>query len=196
MFLIQLFRRTGGAGGTALEDLATDVATMADDPAISALFDALENTNVQIQTDAQDAPTKASKADLIAQGVTLALVLQEAQDVLTKLRRALQDSLIDQMTPLDPIRSMAYQDASNVKIRGGAIDGTPIGSTTVSTGKFTNLVLTSVTPTAPAGQLGLGATTASTVGAAGGAAALPATPAGYLVINVGGANCKLPYYNP
>jgi ribosomal protein L5 len=196
MFLIQLFRRTGGSGGSALEDLAIDVATMADDPVISALFDALDNTNVQLQTEAQDAPSKASKADLIAQSVTLALVLQEAQDVLTRLRRALQDSLIDQMTPLDPIRSMAYQDASNVKIRGGSIDGTPIGATTASTGKFTNLALTSVTPTVAAGQLGLGATTATTVGGAGGASALPATPAGYLVINVGGSNFKIPYYNP
>jgi hypothetical protein len=139
MFLIQLFRRTGGTSGDALEDVAVNVATLADDPAISNLFDALENTNVQIQTDADDPPDKASRADLIAQSVALALILQEAQDVLTKLRRAMQDVVIDQLTPLDPIRSMAYQDASNVKIKGGSIDGTPIGATTPNTAKFTTV---------------------------------------------------------
>jgi hypothetical protein len=139
MFLIQLFRRTGGTSGNALEDLAINVATLADDPAISNLFDALENTNVQFQTDAQDAADKASRSDLVAQSVTLSLVLQEAQDVLAKLRRALLDAVIDQLTLLDPVRSMAYQDASNVNIKGGSIDGTPIGTTTASTANFTTV---------------------------------------------------------
>lgn len=44
-------------------------------------------------------------------------------------------------------------------------------------------------------EVSYGATTATTVGAAGGASALPATPVGYLIINVGGTNMKLPYYN-
>ncbi len=39
------------------------------------------------------------------------------------------------------------------------------------------------------------ATTASTVGAAGGASALPATPVGYLVVNINGTAQKIPYYN-
>jgi hypothetical protein len=34
---------------------------------------------------------------------------------------------------------MAYQDASNVKIKGGSIDGTPIGATTPNTAKFTTV---------------------------------------------------------
>jgi hypothetical protein len=51
-------------------------------------------------------------------------------------------------------------------------------------------------PAVGAGQVGLGATVAATVGAAGGAAALPATPLGYLNINVAGAAAKIPYYNP
>jgi len=139
MFLLQLFRRTGGTSGNALDDVAIDVATMADDPAIGALFDALESTNVNIQTDMTDAPDKAKRADLAAQSVALSLVLEEAASVLAKMRGALQDSIIDQLTSLEPVRSMAYQDASGVKIKGGSIDGTPIGATTKSTGAFTNL---------------------------------------------------------
>jgi len=38
-------------------------------------------------------------------------------------------------------------------------------------------------------------TTATTVGAAGGAATLPATPVGYMIVNVNGTNRKIPYYN-
>lgn len=37
-------------------------------------------------------------------------------------------------------------------------------------------------------------TTASTVGAAGGASALPATPSGYITVNINGTDYKLPYY--
>jgi hypothetical protein len=49
-------------------------------------------------------------------------------------------------------------------------------------------------PTVAADQLGLGSTTATTVGAPGGASALPATPAGYLIVNIGGTAFKIPYY--
>lgn len=45
------------------------------------------------------------------------------------------------------------------------------------------------------GEVSYGATTATTVGVAGAAAALPATPSGYVVINVGGTDKKIPYYN-
>lgn len=193
MFLIQLFRRTGGTSGSALDDIATDIATLADDPMVIVLSQALKDTNVQLQTLVSDAGEP--RADLIAQSVALELILQEAQDVLAKLRRALQDAAIDQITALDPIRSMAYQDASNVKINGGAIDGTPIGSTSVALGRFTTLTLTNAAPTVASGQIGFGSTTALSVGAAGGAPALPATPVGYLVFNLGGTNFKIPYYN-
>jgi hypothetical protein len=54
--------------------------------------------------------------------------------------------------------------------------------------------LTGATPTVSAGEVGFGVTTATTVGAAGGAAALPATPVGYLTVNIGGTNYKVPYY--
>lgn len=36
--------------------------------------------------------------------------------------------------------------------------------------------------------------TATTVGSAGGATALPATPTGYLIVDVAGTNFKVPYY--
>lgn len=129
MFLIQLFRRTGGASGNALDDLATDIATIADDPAVAALSQALASINIQLQTLPVDASSTA--------------------------QRTLQDTIIDQLTPLDPIRSMAYQDASDVKILGGTIDGTAIGSTTPSTAKFTTvqasdqITSTAATGTAP-----------------------------------------------
>lgn len=37
-------------------------------------------------------------------------------------------------------------------------------------------------------------TTQTTVGAAGGASALPATPTGYLTVNIGNASYLIPYY--
>lgn len=49
--------------------------------------------------------------------------------------------------------------------------------------------------TVSAGVISYGGTTATTVGAAGGAAALPATPLGYAIWNVGGTQVKVPYYN-
>lgn len=54
---------------------------------------------------------------------------------------------------------------------------------------------TTAAPTVAAGQIGLGATTGTTVGAAGAASALPATPTGYLIINVAGTTQRIPYYN-
>jgi hypothetical protein len=46
-----------------------------------------------------------------------------------------------------------------------------------------------------AGIVAIGGTTSATVGAAGAAAALPATPLGYVEINVGGVAAKIPYYS-
>jgi hypothetical protein len=48
--------------------------------------------------------------------------------------------------------------------------------------------------TVGANEISIGSSTATTVGAAGGASALPATPLGYLIINVAGTNVKIPYY--
>lgn len=58
-----------------------------------------------------------------------------------------------------------------------------------------SLVLKTSVGTVAAGEVALGNNTATTVGAAGGASALPATPLGYLSINVGGTAAKIPYYN-
>lgn len=42
---------------------------------------------------------------------------------------------------IDDLGSMALQDADSVVITGGAIDGTPIGSTTPSTGEFSEMIV-------------------------------------------------------
>ena len=60
---------------------------------------------------------------------------------------------------------------------------------------FTGYVnLSTVAPTAAAGTINLGGTTATTVGATGAAAALPAQPLGYMIANVAGVAVKIPYY--
>lgn len=53
---------------------------------------------------------------------------------------------------------------------------------------------TTAAPTVGAGQIGLGATVQTTVGAAGGASALPATPTGYMIVNIAGTNRVIPYF--
>jgi hypothetical protein len=58
-----------------------------------------------------------------------------------------------------------------------------------------SLFLTTAASSGGAGVTSLGSTVATTVGAAGAAAALPAAPVGYMIINVGGTQMKLPYYN-
>jgi hypothetical protein len=58
------------------------------------------------------------------------------------------------------------------------------------------LIVNAGAPTVGAGLLGIGSGTSTTVGAPGAAAAPPATPQGYLVINVGGSPMKMPYYKP
>lgn len=68
-------------------------------------------------------------------------------------------------------------DVRLIASSGGALAGQ--GTLTVNAGNF-NLA---------------GLTTASTVGAAGGASALPATPLGYLILQINGTSVKLPYYN-
>lgn len=68
--------------------------------------------------------------------------------------------------------------------------GTPTGANTIAVGDAsigTELTGNSIIlPNIP---------TASTIGAAGGASALPATPVGYITVNIAGTNRKIPYYN-
>lgn len=72
-------------------------------------------------------------------------------------------------------RSFAAQTADTVKIQNSA--GTDVFSIT------------------PAGLMKyVSGNTATTVGAAGGASALPLTPTGYLKIDIGGTEYKVPYY--
>ena len=57
-----------------------------------------------------------------------------------------------------------------------------------------NHMSTGVAASVGAGTIAYGGTTATTVGAAGGASALPATPTGYIIVNVAGTQMKVPYY--
>jgi len=75
------------------------------------------------------------------------------------------------------IGSIGTQNYNNVAITGGSLDSVNITSSAVS------------------GTVSLTNTTSTTVGAAGTASALPSLPVGYVVINIGGTNYKLPYYN-
>jgi len=69
------------------------------------------------------------------------------------------------------------------------------GTTTFSTiVSMLKAIYTQAAATVGAGKVSFGATHATTVGAAGGASALPATPSGYLIINVEGTAFKIPYY--
>jgi hypothetical protein len=56
------------------------------------------------------------------------------------------------------------------------------------------LIIVGTAPTVSTGQIAIGSTTATTVGAAGGASALPATPVGYLIVNIAGTARKIPYF--
>lgn len=56
-------------------------------------------------------------------------------------------------------------------------------------------VLTQPTPTVSVGQIGLGTNTATSA-TAGTNGDVPAQVSGYIVINVAGANKRIPYYNP
>lgn len=69
-----------------------------------------------------------------------------------------------------------------------------MGGTALNFMKGGLILDTTAAPTVGAGQVGLGATVQTTVGAAGGASALPATPTGYLIINVAGTNRVVPYF--
>jgi hypothetical protein len=88
--------------------------------------------------------------------------------------------------------------ARRVIVYKGDGTSTETASIDAATGKATlngGLVVNNIAaPTVGANQLGLGSTTATTVGAPGGASALPATPTGYLIVNIAGTNFKIPYY--
>lgn len=78
--------------------------------------------------------------------------------------------------------------------------GVNIEAVLADSSAFTSLVALNHISNGPAvvtgaGNIAYGGTTATTVGAAGGATALPATPLGYIIVNVAGTTAKIPYYN-
>ena len=83
--------------------------------------------------------------------------------------------------------------AATLTVFGNATGGTAAPSFT-NAPSVNSVTLNAVAPTAGAGQVAIGATHQTTVGAAGGASALPATPTGYLIINVAGTAMVIPYY--
>lgn len=76
------------------------------------------------------------------------------------------------------------------------IGGTEWGRFNTHGVRVPTITLTDTIYAAAAGTVVLSASTGGTVGGAGGASALPATPLGYLLINVAGSNAKIPYYSP
>lgn len=66
------------------------------------------------------------------------------------------------------------------------------GSLAGQTPAFAGVVATAAAPAVAAGQIGFGGTTATTATAGGGT--LPATPQGFIVVNIAGTNFKVPYY--
>lgn len=70
---------------------------------------------------------------------------------------------------------------------------TLISSIVSGTTTFTMLTLTGTVPVVAVGQVGLGSTTSAT--ATLGTSTLPASPQGFLIINVAGTEAKVPYYN-
>ena len=53
----------------------------------------------------------------------------------------------EKVSPSDTLGTMAYQNANAVAVTGGTVNGTTIGATTASTGKFTSVTTPSVTAT-------------------------------------------------
>jgi hypothetical protein len=77
---------------------------------------------------------------------------------------------------------------------GNAGIGDPNDNDGTATMQAGALVVKASAPTAAAAQVAFGKDVQSTVGAAGAASALPATPSGYLKINVAGTNFVIPYF--
>lgn len=92
--------------------------------------------------------------------------------------------------------SMSKQDSSNVNISGGTITGVSIpvssvsGIGTIATQNSNNVNITGGSVTATIGMLNTTATTA-TIGTHG---APPAQVEGYVIVNIGGTDYKIPYY--
>jgi len=77
---------------------------------------------------------------------------------------------------------------------GTALDVVLADNTGFTAFQAANFTAKSAASAVAASEICYGGTTATTVGAAGGASALPATPTGYIIVNVAGTQMKVPYY--
>jgi hypothetical protein len=82
-----------------------------------------------------------------------------------------------------------------IKRTGAQFDLLLADESDFTTVRLANVRAVRAAATASAGEVAYGGTTATTVGAAGGASLLPATPLGYIIVNVAGTAAKIPYYN-
>ena len=96
--------------------------------------------------------------------------------------------------------ALGYTNISVGTIMGNTwLDTTAIGkANSYIQGAALNVQTTTLTEPAvnPGGEkVNIGGTTSTSVGGPGGASSLPESPLGYLIINVGGKEAKIPYYN-
>lgn len=98
--------------------------------------------------------------------------------------------------------NMATQDAGNVNITGGNITGVTIpissvsgvGSMATQNANAVGITGGTITASSVAATISMSNATSATA-TAGTSGALPAQVAGYVIVNIGGANYKIPYYN-
>jgi hypothetical protein len=94
------------------------------------------------------------------------------------------------------IQGALTDGSASVGTSGQVLSSTVTGTKWVTPASGGSTVtLTAAAPTVTAGQIGLGSTTNATIGANGGAAGLTALPVGYIIVNVGGTNYEIPFYN-
>jgi len=127
-YLFQLQLRTGGTGGT-------DFVSEAD---FQKLVSTVANQDREING---LYPTPVRPAD--SQDIGFSAFLMPPPDP------------TDQMIVPVPVGTLAQQNADNVAITGGSIDGTTVGATTASSGAFTTISASStITPSQTAGIVG------------------------------------------
>jgi hypothetical protein len=147
--------------------------------------------------------TSPSQPQIISSGFTF--ISQQLAD--TNLTNRTETDLFSRITDTN---SGTPRNKSEVRFRIGFDSTTeaklmiPDSTLDVSLGTITNpfqravagnMVTTSAPVSQGAGTVVFGGTTTTTVGGVGGASALPATPLGYILINVGGVAARIPYYN-
>jgi hypothetical protein len=148
------------ANVTTVAGISSDVTTVAGDSAdIQLLADNIATIAAKANAGANSDITSLSGLTTplsVAQGGTGAATLTGY--VKGTGTTALTASSTIPNTDISGLGTMSTQAASNVAITGGAIDGTTVGATTASTGKFTTLEATGVT-TVQAGTVSLPAIT-------------------------------------